>query len=352
MAFLKKRWKQTLSEADRVWLSECLNLFENRKQLNPWVLKSRLGSKIPDEYDFESLSNRNLCEGTDITLLGVLHVDEHSEYYLTTEKTILAAKQLVLKEETPHEIESQSLEEITGFPIKQIRQAFKLFRMLGEFSSGWSGTTNAEFRTYLGQNNIIKEYSQFTNLEKLIDNWLERKNKGELGWLENDQLMSAESETIIDLVRIFEKPDEALLWRDIEKVHGMTKRKFGNQTNFIKERFQKNIIFRDIAQAHFLVLNGFPKPAVILCGSVLEELLRLYLEEKGIKPKPDTFNGYVKACVDNDLLSKSINGLSDAVRVFRNVAHIKLEKTKKETISKSTAGATLGLVFTIAERFD
>jgi hypothetical protein len=35
------------------------------------------------------------------------------------------------------------------------------------------------------------------------------------------------------------------------------------------------------------------KPAVILAGSVIEELLRLYLVHKNIKPAKKTFDSYI-----------------------------------------------------------
>ena len=129
------------------------------------------------------------------------------------------------------------------------------------------------------------------------------------------------------------------------------KSRFGKRTNFIKNRFQKSLLFRDIAHAHFLACNGFSKASVILSGSVLEELLRLYLKHNSIKPNTNRFEDYVKGCKDNGLFTKSINELSDAVRNFRNIAHLEREKSQKDTISKSTAKITFGLIFTITEHF-
>jgi hypothetical protein len=62
-------------------------------------------------------------------------------------------------------------------------------------------------------------------------------------------------------------------WKDIEKEYDISKRAFGKKINFVKEDFKRKIIFRDIEQAYFLASNGFCKPAVILAGGVIEELL-------------------------------------------------------------------------------
>ena len=141
-------------------------------------------------------------------------------------------------------------------------------------------------------------------------------------------------------------------WPYIQEDFDITKHKFGIKINFIKDSFRRNIIFRDIEQAYALWQIGFNKPAVILAGSVIEELLRLYLEHKKIKPKDDTFSGYIKACEDNGLLKSAIHNLSSALKYFRNFVHIGKEKTKKYSISKPTATAAVASIFTIANDFE
>jgi hypothetical protein len=52
---------------------------------------------------------------------------------------------------------------------------------------------------------------------------------------------------------------------------------------------------------------------VILAGSVIEELLRLYLKYKKINPIKDNFDGYIKTCEKNKLLEVGISRLSDSL---------------------------------------
>ncbi|GAG10101.1 unnamed protein product, partial [marine sediment metagenome] len=118
------------------------------------------------------------------------------------------------------------------------------------------------------------------------------------------------------------------------------------------DKFIRKIIFRDVGHAHFLANNGFYKPAVILAGSVIEELLRQYLNYKRITPSNYTFDGYITTCKENSLLKSAIHSLTNSVRHFRNIVHLAKEESSKYTISKATAKGAVSSIFTIANDFD
>lgn len=140
-------------------------------------------------------------------------------------------------------------------------------------------------------------------------------------------------------------------WNDIENEFGITKKAFGRAINFVSDKFRRNIIFRDVEHAFLLASTGFSKPAVILAGGVIEELLRLYLEHKNISPISNNFDGYIKTCEQKGFLKSGISRLSDSVRYFRNLVHLSKEETKRYTISKSTAKGAVASIFTIANDF-
>jgi len=140
-------------------------------------------------------------------------------------------------------------------------------------------------------------------------------------------------------------------WRDIEGEFGITKMSFGRKINFITIPFKRTIIFRDVEQAFILASLGFSKPAVILAGGVIEELLRLYLEHKNITPISNSFDGYIQTCEQKGLLEAGISRLSDSARHFRNLVHLSKEESKRHTISKSTAKGAVASIFTIANDF-
>jgi hypothetical protein len=141
-------------------------------------------------------------------------------------------------------------------------------------------------------------------------------------------------------------------WEAIRSEYGISKREFGKKINFVSGQFKRDIIFRDVEQAFVLASHGFAKPAVVLAGGVIEELLKQYLKRKKIRPKKDTFFHYVRTCEDKGLLKRGVSRLSDSIRDFRNLVHISGEKAKRHTISKATAKGAVSSIFTIANDFE
>ena len=144
-------------------------------------------------------------------------------------------------------------------------------------------------------------------------------------------------------------PNQA--WKGIRREYEMDKKAFSNKIAFVSDPFKKEIIFRDVAQAFELAKAGFSKPAVILAGSVVEELLRLFLELKGAHPANNTFDAYIRACAETRLLKSAIHRLTDSVRHFRNLVHLQNEELPRHTISKATAKGAVASIFTIVNDF-
>ncbi len=140
-------------------------------------------------------------------------------------------------------------------------------------------------------------------------------------------------------------------WEAIRSEYGISKKDFGKKINFVSDRFKRKIIFRDVEHAFVLASQGFSKPALILAGGVIEELLRLYLKHKNIKPTNNRFVDYVKTCEDNGLLKRGVSRLSDSIRDFRNLVHLETEETQRHTVSQATAKGAVSSIFTIANDF-
>jgi len=140
-------------------------------------------------------------------------------------------------------------------------------------------------------------------------------------------------------------------WVEIKKDFDISKRTFSKKIHFVEDEFNKKIIFRNIEHTYYFAQNGFSKPAVILAGGVIEELLRYYLKFKNLKPLKNNFDGYIKTCEDNRLFKKGISQLSHSLRNFRNIVHLKNEESEKYTISKATAKGAISSIFTISNDF-
>lgn len=142
-------------------------------------------------------------------------------------------------------------------------------------------------------------------------------------------------------------PNSENVWAEIQADYDINKRAFGIKINFVDDTFKKSALFRDIEHAYILAKAGFPKPAAILAGSVIEELLRLYLIHKGITPKTNNFDGYIKTCADKGFLKTAIHQLTDSFRHFRNLVHLEKEASSRHTISKSTAKGAVASIFMV-----
>jgi hypothetical protein len=147
------------------------------------------------------------------------------------------------------------------------------------------------------------------------------------------------------------KYKEGVYWTYIEKDYNISKKEFGLKINFVKDKFKRKILFRDVEQAYILSTDGFNKPALILAGAVIEELLRLYLESKNIKLTNNTFDYYIKCCEEHKFLKKVIQQQLNVARLSRNLVHIENENEKKHSISTATAKGAVGSIFTIANDF-
>jgi hypothetical protein len=221
----------------------------------------------------------------------------------------------------------------------------------------WIRTIRGVIEKVFGKNSY--EYQQLAEVYKISGSFDEtRQNSYKL-------ILQKRAAAIMSIIQTWEatgfetKEDSEPLvafdlkanWKDISKQFGITKIGFGKRINFITDPFRRIIIFRDVEQAFVLASLGFSKPAVILAGSVIEELLRLYLKYKNIPPLSNNFDGYIKTCEQNGLLKDSVSRLSDVIRQFRNLVHLSAEETEKHTISKATAIGAVSSIFTIANDF-
>lgn len=148
-------------------------------------------------------------------------------------------------------------------------------------------------------------------------------------------------------------PSMKELWDQIEKDCGDSKVKFGRSINFVKDKYAREAIFRDIAHAQGCLKSGFYKPAAILAGGVVEELLRRYLIHKGFPPKPReaTFHLYIDACQEHGLIKRALVRVTGSVQDFRNLVHLKEETSKRHAISRSTAAGMIHAIFTLSHDF-
>jgi len=202
---------------------------------------------------------------------------------------------------------------------------------------------------------IIENFSradiEFTLIQSTADVGWPHYKAMEIRVAELKGIEEKEKERNMDKYRTLSKYKESTYWLQIQDEYEISKKEFGLKINFVKDKFRRKIIFRDIEQAYILSKYGFNKPALILAGAVIEELLRLYLQSKGITLADNKFAYYIECCERYGFLKRVIRHQTTVARLFRNIVHLENEKDKKYSISQATAKGAVASIFTIANDF-
>lgn len=191
------------------------------------------------------------------------------------------------------------------------------------------------------------KFVRFKNLEQSMEDFFVGRNLR----INARKKTSSKGQPLSTFAPIWEQPISRDVWSDIFEDYDVKKPTFAKNINFVTDKYKRKALYRDIEHAYVLSKTGFCKPAVILAGSVIEELLRIYLESKNIKPARKTFDAYIKACNENDLLKGAIGRLSDSVRHFRNIVHLAAETSPRHSISKAKAKNAVSAIFIISDDF-
>jgi len=197
-----------------------------------------------------------------------------------------------------------------------------------------------EVELALFQYSADKDFPHYKAMESRVNELKQIQNK-----TDNEEGKIDQQELLDEFKKI------TIWWPQIKKEFGVSKHEFGRKINFVQGEYKRAVIFRDVEHAYALSKIGFAKPAVILAGSVMEELLRLYLQHKNIEVKDNTFSEYVRACEKNGFLKDAVHSLTTSVRHFRNLIHLEKESKKKDTISHATAAGAVTAIFTLVNDF-
>ena len=345
MAYKFKHIKPT--KAEKLWLTEILNADFSKVDVKS--LKVKLWNKLPKDFDPESIDNR-LIRNNHLTLIGLWHVDPQSPIFSHVSKIMETMKDLILKNPNIKQIKSNEIADIVGITEKESQIALRLIYDLGGFFGSASGSISFYgFRevSFSQNDSAYDEFLKFKNLERKMEQFF----VSQASFSKNKNKKLSKGKSTPNSNTFCKRPSSMYTWNDIQNDYDVSKQTFAKRINFVTDRHKRKIIFRDIEDAYVLSKKGFYKPAIILAGSVIEELLRLYLVSQNVKPKNNNFDEYVKTCEREKLLESGISRLSDSVRYFRNLVHLSKESTKKHSITKAAAKGAVSSIFTIANDF-
>lgn len=246
--------------------------------------------------------------------------------------------------------------DLAGIAKLSFDQAAECLGYMCEFSFTGSHSTffNDPANSFIEPSEIILRYG---SLKEIVDENILLKQKREQKISSSNykflpsSIYSGGREYLPQVAGLGDSFNANAAWKAIKSTYDIDKKSFGKRIRFVSDAFKREIVFRDVAQAFLLAEVGFSKPAIILAGSVLEELLRLFLEFKNVAPVSNTFDCYIKTCVSKGLLKSPVHQLTDSVRQFRNLVHLAAEDSSRHTISKATAKGAVSSIFTIVNDF-
>ena len=229
-----------------------------------------------------------------------------------------------------HQFRGISVTLMEGLDIRSDLKNVIPANKLGEF---YTAVREIHGTTSFSLDKATELRNTLNTITRILDETIKTNSKSQPSKKNNSPLLSDSKQT----------------WDRIQREFDFSKIGFGKKLNFIDDSYKRKIIIRDTEQAYILSKNDFSKPAVILAGGIIEELLRLYLASKRITHRGQTFDSYISECENNNLLKKPISKLLDSIRHFRNYVHLDKEKSKKDSVSKSIASSAVASIFTIVD---
>jgi hypothetical protein len=291
--------KMKLSDAERLWLTEIMKA--NFSPVNVKSMKIRLRDKLPMDFDPKMMSP-SLIQNNRLTLIGLWHVNPNSPIFSQVSKTIEAIKDLILKNHEIKEVTAKEISDLVGISEREAEISLMLifdFHFFGSASGSGDHCGHRE-SAFRNDDTAYDEFLRFTNLEQKMEEFFVGPSVSQ----NIPKSLLSKEETIATSETTWKQPSNREIWSDIYKDFEVKKLTFAKNINFVSDSYKRKAIFRDIEQAYILAKMGFSKPAVILAGSVIEELLRLYLKFKNIKTISNTFDGYIKTCEQHSLLKR------------------------------------------------
>jgi hypothetical protein len=332
--------KHKLSQDEKLWLTELLKF--NFDTIDARSVKVNLLSKLSANFNPAKIDFR-FAKDNRVTLLGLWYIQPKHRLIETTHSVIEQIKLMIIIEPKLEQIESKVITSILEIAQRDVQIIFAFLYDMG-FCNGGSFVKDSKI---LEKINFQQDQDAFDKIlyYKGIENTLENF------YNQFSPQLSEYSATNQTSALKFKIKQDQNVWNAISDEFKISKQTFGKKINFVTDQFKRKIIFRDVEDAFSLYKNGFSKPAIILAGGVIEELLRLYLEHKEITTSKKSFDEYIKQCENNKLLKVGVSRLTDSSRYFRNLVHLEKEVDSKTSPSQSMASSVVASIFTIVNEF-
>jgi len=333
--------KHKLSQDEKLWLKELYNNDFNKIELRE--LRVKLNKKISSDFKPTEVDTRLVNFGR-LTLLGLWYVDPENYLIQMTDLVIKKIQEIINQNPKLDSIDSGTISSLLNITERDSKIALTFIVDL-RYSNGSNQSPDDDlFKriTFGHEATAFDNILNYKNIEGALENYYNllaprnfshaTQNKSQKPKIRNKSKLNQE------------------IWKQITEEYGVNQKVFGKKIKFVDKTIKK-IIFRDIEDAYTLYKKGFPKPAIILAGGVLEELLRSYLAHNNQVPSKKTFDEYIKICEQKKYLQLAASRLVDSARYYRNLVHVEKEFNSRTSPTQSMASTIVSAIFTIINDF-
>ena len=335
--------KYLLPNDEKIWLTELLKYDFGKADAKQ--IKVKLWDQLSKNFDPSKIDHR-LCRENRLTLFGLWLIKPDHPIISYTTKVINSIKVLINSNPSLTGLDARNIADSCNISVIESRIVLTLLWDFGYFSGGSKFMDEILFLkvSFYTAHNAFDRILSFTNLEEELEKFFDSGTKQKYNRVVPVSAKSKVIKPILD-----GKKD---VWKEIENEFHLTKRAVGKKLNFIKSSKKKKILFRDIEHSYYLSKYGSAKPAIILAGGVIEELLKSHLEHKNINTNNKSFDDIIKLCKEHDSFLDIANlQLSDSARLFRNYVHIDKETKSKLKISSPMSSSAVSTIFTVISNF-
>lgn len=330
--------KQKIDHDLETWIQEIVVRVNNFQPVSYRDLKVALHGKLSEGFDPFTFKNELFSAPNEVSLLGFVEYDKANDWKNICHLVLSFIQRKLKGEVNRNKFTRTEISQWIGESERRVSQALTMLRPLGYFLSSWSGNPYEIDSFQITMDSSFAEILNYKDIDMLIASYKAQFVKQKIRRIKNTEKPVNKNKT-------------ENVWSEIEKDYEISKVGLGRKIRFVREDFVREILFRDIADAYNLAHLGYSKPAVILTGGVMEELLRQYLIYKKVTLMGNTFDSYLKSCEDAGLLKSAIHKLTDSFRHFRNLVHIEKETSSRHTLSKATAISAVSSLFTLVNDF-
>jgi len=158
-----------LSEPALLWMRAVYSSIKKGQSVSSRVLKIQLHGKLPIDFSPYAIDDRLLQYGTELTLLGIWHLDPKSKLFERTDQVIRAIRALVLANPEKTEFSVADVYKETGIPRKQIGTIFRMLTISGPSWSLSLGNLGTEPDSVAVRDEVtLGMYLNYEGLEQVI----------------------------------------------------------------------------------------------------------------------------------------------------------------------------------------